>query len=379
MKTETIHNARSWSFHSDRVSAAVTCEGGHLGPVEFSFGGRVVRPLHVAPWAGEKGARGLPTILRILRGDFFCMPFGGNGRAWRGERHPVHGETANAVWEKADWVVADVWSEFRTETAVSVRAGRVGKHILLRAGDAAVYSRHIISGMSGPMAIGHHAMLSFENGPARISCSPFVRGQVFPGAFEDPAQGGYGCLKPGAMFTRLDRVARADGGMADLSRYPARGGFEDLVMVSSRPGREAAWSAAVFEHERYVWFSLKDPRVLASTILWHSNGGRHYPPWNGRHRRVLGIEEVTANFHHGLAESAAPNPVSKDGIPTCVALSKSRPLVVNTIMGVAGVPRGFDIVRAVRLLPDGVELRSASGKSVAARLDTGFLYGDEGR
>ncbi|MSU46464.1 MAG: hypothetical protein EXS42_04925 [Lacunisphaera sp.] len=55
-----------------------------------------------------------------------------------------------------------------------------------------------------------------------------------------------------------------------------------------------------------VWFALKDPRVLASTVLWYSSGGRH--------RGVLGLEDVASYFHIGLAGSAAPNPASRRSI-----------------------------------------------------------------
>lgn len=38
------------------------------------------------------------------------------------------------------------------------------------------------------------------------------------------------------------------------------------------------------------------------TMLWHSNGGRDYPPWNGRHRGCLGIEEGAALHMLGLSD-----------------------------------------------------------------------------
>jgi hypothetical protein len=108
--------------------------------------------------------------------------------------------------------------------------------------------------------------------------------------------------------------------MADLSRYPARRGFEDLVMLVSDPDASFSWTAVTFPGQRYVWFAVKDPRVLASTILWLSNGGRHYAPWNSRHVNVMGLEEVTGHFHDGLAESAAENPISRRGYRTCFEL-----------------------------------------------------------
>ena len=73
----------SWRIASKEVEAFVTETGGHLGPVTFKLGGRKIAPYSVAPWAKEKLDRSTPNIIKALRGDFFCMPFGGNkiGRA----------------------------------------------------------------------------------------------------------------------------------------------------------------------------------------------------------------------------------------------------------------------------------------------------------
>lgn len=377
VKTERLCGEPSWSVHSDCVSVGVSRDGGQLGPVEFDLGGRLVHPMHVAPWAGAKEAAALPPILRALRGDFFCMPFGGNETPWRGEYHPIHGETANAPWQYSATEAVGRWACLRASMHTTTRPAQVDKLIALRAGHRAVYSRHVITGGRGPMCFGHHAMLSCGSDEIRLSAAPFARGQVFPGNFEDPSRGGYSSLKAGALFRSLKRVPLAAGGFADLSRYPAREGFEDLVMISSKPATEFAWTAAVFAKAGYVWFSLRDPRVLASTVLWHSNGGRHYPPWNGRHRGVLGVEDVTANFHFGLAESATPSPVSKAGIPTCVQLGKEAPLVVSSIMGVAPLPKGFETIAMIGRVDGGIELRSPEKKTVRVELDTGFLYGEE--
>src|SRR6516162_10163551 len=88
----------SWRLASDEVEAFVTETGGHLGPVTFMRRGRKIRPYSVAPWAEEKHSPPLRPIIKVLRGDFFCLPFGGNGSPFGREQHPVHGETANARW-----------------------------------------------------------------------------------------------------------------------------------------------------------------------------------------------------------------------------------------------------------------------------------------
>jgi len=333
-------------------------------------GGRWVQPFDVAPWAEEKVKPSTPEMLRVMRGDFFCMPFGGSEVSYRGEVYPPHGETANGVW-KMESLGAD---EIHLSMKTSIRRGRVDKYIRLAPLEALVYCRHIVSGMKGPMCLGHHAILKLPAGASgRVSVSPFRFGMVYPGNFEDPAKGGYSSLKPGARFTSLSRVPLANGGWTDLSVYPAREGFEDLALLATKPTQPFAWTAMTVSSERYVWFALKDPRVLVSTVFWMSNGGRHYAPWNGRHRRAIGLEEVVGSFHNGLAESARENILTKADVKTCAQLVATRPLVVNYIMGMAAIGRGFDVVERIEADGKGVKIAARSGQVVNVRVDIDFL------
>ena len=374
LKRQTVFDQPSWRLTTDCVEAFVTCRGGHLAPVTFKTAAGPVQPFAIAPWHGEKLPKGSPGVLKPLRGDFFCAPFGGGPRLWHGENHPPHGETAQGAWKLLgrESGPATLVAELKTR----VRPGRVVKRISLRPGETNLYLRHEFHGMSGLMSFGHHATLKFpeQPGSGRIALSPWRFAQVCPEQFEDPALGGYNSLRRGAVFRDLRRVPLATGGTTDLTSYPARAGFEDLVMLSARADTPYAWTAVTFPEQRYVWFALKNPRVLASTVMWHSNGGRHYAPWSSRHRAVLGLEEVTSNFHFGLAASAAPNPVSRRGIPTALRLDPRRPLVVPYIMAVAAIPRGFDTVSTISFRGDHLVLRAASGQSVRHAVDLSFLH-----
>jgi len=331
----------------------------------------------VAPWAEEPEARSTIPLLRALRGDFFCAPFGGNGTPWRGERHPPHGEPAGANWRLAGVEHGDDAVTLRARMDLRVRSGRVEKIVRLPEGETVVYQRHVISGARGPMTLGHHAMIKFPDQPGSgvVSTSRFTRAQVFPGEFESPENRGYNALKRGATFRSLAKVPLATGGTTDLSVYPARRGFEDLVMLTGDAALPFAWNAVTFPVQRYAWFALRDPRVLRHTVLWISNGGRHYAPWNGRHTGVMGIEDITGYFHHGLAESVRANPLSRRGIPTTVKLSPRQPTVVNYIMGAVAVPAGFDRVSDIRAVKDGIELVAANGKRARAEADLAWLGG----
>jgi hypothetical protein len=351
------------------VTFDITRAGGQLSEVRFRLGRKIVEPFSTAPWCDKPEAQKLIPLLRELRGDFFCAPFGA-GPAWRGEAHPPHGEPANATWKVNSAEAARLVATLQTR----IRSGKITKIIEAREGETNLYQAHILEGFRGGMCLGHHAMLDFtRNGPGVISTSKLRLAQALPAPFENPAQGGYSSLKEGAWFRQLRSVPTANGQKADLTRFPAREGFEDLVMLHHKDENDFAWVAVVFPKKKFVWFSLKNPAHLASTVLWHSNGGRHYAPWNGRHRGVLGIEDVTAYFHLGLAASLAPNPWRKKGVPTSVTLSPSSPTRIPYIMGVAPLPADFDSVRSIRRTSTGIRLQSMGRAHIDHAVDTTFI------
>lgn len=374
-KTSVVDHQKSWVMANDRVSLALTQTGGHLGPVAFKMTKGTLTPFSVAPWHGEN-RKEIPALLNILRGDFFCMPFGGNDEAYRKEKHPIHGETANKAWTLVGHQGCDHSEELTAVLKTKTRPGKVTKTIRLVEGQRAIYQKHTLEGYAGPMPLGHHAMLRFDES-GLLSTSDLAWGQVFPGPFENPALGGYQALIPGARFDRLDRVPAMGGGVADLGTYPARDGFEDLVMLPAASGVTLGWTAVVFPKSKWMYLALRRTDSLRSTVLWMSNGGRHYAPWEGRHRRIMGIEDVTAHFHSGIAGSVAARGKLPDGIPTALELKKDKPTTIPYVMAIAEVPPGFDRVKQVHpqtnLLQSGVNIVDAKGKKIFLELDMAFL------
>ena len=367
----------SWRITSSTVQAYLTEQGGHLAPIVYDRRGQKIQP-HTTPlWAKEKLPRDLPQILKVLRGDFFCMPFGGNETPYGKEKHPPHGETANLKWKLVNITKNDAGTTLHARMKTRIRPATVDKQITLIDGHNAVYSKHTIAGMKGTISLGHHATLRCPDQPGSglISTSPMKYGMVTPLPVELPEKKGYSILDPGTKFSKLNRVRMITGKYTDLTSYPARRGFEDIVMLVAKPRKSFAWTAMTFPKERYVWFALKDPQVLKQTLLWMSNGGRYFPPWNGRHVNVIGIEDVTSYFHYGLAESARTNSVAKGGDPTCLKVNPEKPVVINYIMSVAKIPQGFDRVKSIEPVKnsDTVVLTARSGRKVEAPVDYSFL------
>jgi len=379
-KVRTVHSQPSFVISTKQVELAVTEIGGHMAPVTFFRDSRQpVRPYYISPWQDEKPSKMPVPVLVPLRGDFFCLPFGGNAQEVWGEKHPPHGETAGSRWILASAKRTGDLTSLTLAIETKIRPGRVTKELSLVDGQNVVYSRHTISGFVGRAPLGHHATLALpeKEGAVQLATSAFRFGMTYPGPFSDPRQREYQSLLPGAKWTDLTKVPTAWKGApdADLTLLPARYGYADLIQLINEPWettRGPAWVTATFAEDGYLWFSLKDPGVLRSTVFWIENHGRHGHPWNGRNN-CLGLEDVTAYFAEGVAVSTGENALTKEGVATAIELSATKPTVVNYIQGVVRIPDGFGAVRTLEFAPGEVTFVSTTGQRVATPVRHEFL------
>ncbi|MFZ4731525.1 MAG: hypothetical protein ACOYK7_03175 [Pirellulales bacterium] len=375
-RLETIDSQPSWILEHPQIRLAVTRTGGQMAPVMFLRDTpRPVQPYHVSPWQNE-GLGDLPApVLTALRGDWFCLPFGGNGTEFRHEKHPPHGEMAGAEWSHVDTRHGDGRHTLVLAFEPQVRKGRIVKELTLVDGHNAVYSRHVVSGFAGPAPCGHHATLAMPDaeGVFRVATSPIEFGMTNPSRFSDPTKGEYQSLAIAAPFASLGHVPLLENGAgdADLTRLPARRGHADLVQVVNKP-EGIAWTCATRTDEGWLWYALKDPRVLRSTLFWIENHGRHGSPWLGRNN-CLGLEDVTTFFADGLAESAATNLLTRRGVPTALEFSADTPTEIRYIQGVARVPPGFGKVAGAEFTPGAVTFTADGGQKVTIPVRHEFL------
>ncbi len=363
---QTVHGEDSFHLPTPELDLHVTARAGHMAPVVFHLPGRDVSPYALSPWQPSEYP-GLPPLLSVLRGDFLCLPFGGQAGG------PPHGDPANSLWSLVSAGPRSI--ELRIETTDT--GATVHKILSTRAGHHAVYAEHRISGLDGDFNYGTHPVLDLSGLPessARVSASPFRHASVFPGFFSDPANGETQALLGGAEFTDLSEVPLASGGSADLTRHPSRPGNDDLVMMVNEPPtpeRPFAWSAAVLDG--YIWFCLKNPADFPATLLWISNGGRSAAPWNGRHSGRIGVEEVCSYFSHGVDESRKHH-LASHGIPTVRRFMRDETVSLGIIHAVAPVPGNFGKVSDI--LPAGtnsVAITGDSGKEITASIEWGFV------
>lgn len=353
------------------ISVTLDLKVGHVRSLEVERDGRTLTPLHTAPWVEDRAIGDddtIPANLRFLSGDFFCAPFSTADL----EPAPPHGWTANSSWHHVETrsIAGGTSAVYRLDRRIM--GAMVEKTFRLRDGHPFLYETHAFIGGEGAIPIANHAMTHLPAG-GTLSFSPKQWAATPDQALEpDPAKGRSLLAYP-QRSNDPTHVALAAGGAADITHYPFGEHHEDAVILAEAPGRPLGWIAALRPDCRDLFISLKSPADYPITILWFSNGGRDYAPWNSRHVGVLGIEEGRTYAGYGHVASTVPNPYTAMGIPTALALDPHGRVEVRNVIG--GLPLPHDSGMVVDVQTSGGQLRIAfsNGRRLNVPYDEAFL------
>ncbi|MFV0360080.1 hypothetical protein [Tropicimonas sp.] len=332
---------------------------GNIRQLAFVDGERRVAPLHTAPWVGEAAGElpaGLDPVERGLSGDFFCAPFGANNL----EPGPIHGWTANSAWQ----VLEHGEGTLGLRLERPVMGATVFKSLSLGRNAPLLSQRHRIVGGEGRLPVAHHPMIHmaaggrFTTSAKRLALTP-----------EMPLEPGRNRLACPAGSTDPAAFPAAGGGTVDLGQLPVGRGTEDFVTLIEAEGSRLGWSAVLRAAEDDIVIVLKDPRVLPVTMLWHSNGGRDYSPWNGRHSGVLGIEDGVAPGAAGHRGVLGANPISDAGVPVALDLAPGREHVIEHAILAFARPAGWGAVADVEISGDRLTVTADTGGNRSFDLD----------
>ena len=377
IRKDVNHRTPGWYLASRDIELFLTEDGGQHAPVTFRKNTeKPIRPYFISPWQDQRPDLSSVPLLQNLRGDFFCLPFGGNGDPVDGKNYPPHGETAAYRWSplKAEADGAKTVFEFEMDCAVS--GAHVVKRIEMHDGTDAVYLTHTISGFEGKMPYGHHTILEMpeENEKMFFSVGKFDFGMTCPGVFASPVNLEYQYLASGEEFTSLTALPtqfKADP-VHDYSVLPSPVGYVDLFAMLRKPNGKPAWATAVYPARGYLFFSLKNADELPSTTVWTSNSGRYAVPWNGN-TRCIGIEETCSFFADGCKPSIGENTLTEKGWKTCGTFHKNSTAAIHHIQGIALIPDGFGKVAEVSFEPGKAVFTDEAGKTASAAVDWEFL------
>jgi len=371
------HRTPGWYLANGEIEMFLTEEGGLHAPVTFFADSTApVQPYFLAPWLDDRPDLTGMSPLQDLRGDFFCLPFGGNGVPVDGIQPPCHGETCLNPWTLLSATQENGRTVFEFAEDGKVLPMHLVKRIEMRAGQSALYLRHTVTGLDAVAPYGHHTILEMPGEEEKMffSCGKFDLGMTPTGLFSNPVNGEYQYLAVGATFDRLEAVPTMfrDPAVHDCSVYPSPVGYTDMLMVLKRPSETPAWSAAVYADRGYLFYTLKDAAVLPATTLWIANSGRYGFPWNGR-TRCFSIEETCGYFADGWKASCEENLLSRQGWKTAGVFEKSRPSVISEIQGVVRTPAGFGKVADALFTQGKIAFLDADGRRAEASVDWTFV------
>ncbi|MCR9138947.1 MAG: hypothetical protein NXI27_23290 [Alphaproteobacteria bacterium] len=333
---------------------------GNIRQLEFLTDGRKLSPLHTAPWAVASGPVD-PTLSPLearLAGDFLCAPFGAADL----EDEPAHGWSANSAW------LPDTRSPSRLSFVLErcIRGARFSKTLALDETEPLLYQTHLIEGGEGTLTVAHHPMIRLA-GRGTLTLSP-KRAVLTPAT---PLEPGRNRLALGNRIVDLSNCPTQGGGTISLHDLPIGDAHEDFLTCVEEPGAALGWTAVVRDVEDDIVFVLKDPAVLPVTMLWHSNGGRDYAPWNGSHTGVLGIEDGCTAGALLHSEAVKPNPVSAEGVPTVMTLGK--PIRIAHVIGAVPRPAGWKRIASISAAGGELTLAEANGETLSMAFDTDFF------
>jgi hypothetical protein len=308
--------------------------GAMMAPVTFLLAdGRQVSPLHVAPWAREPNMQNLPGVLRRLRGDWPCAPFGysvesegwpADWAATMGPAEPdeeVHGYCSNHDWQWQEALGNSLRLSIDYPAASPIQS--VERSVTPDPHAAAVdLEFRIMVRRRCRMPIGLHPVFRLPRlaRAARLELGRFDCARTYPGTVEPSAP----MFAMNQIFHDLSVAPGRGGQIIDASRLPFAIDTEELLQIEGVNGSVALANHAEGYRARLTWQTEHFPSLL----LWISNRGRKFEPWNGRHL-ALGIEPICSPFGLGPATAIADNPIARFGVATALEFSPDKVFVTR--------------------------------------------------
>jgi hypothetical protein len=347
----------SYTIVNAGIKAYITVVGGHV-TADFYNGEKIFSPFFYPPWWNE--ANEFPeNLLQVLRGIFFCFPAGLN-QQFKGRTPPVHGYSSNNCWEFKAMHANDVEQTLVLTTEIESENATVTKSVTIKDGQPVIYIMDTIDGAVGKYPVGYHPTLQLPTilGSAIMDTSEALEVWTSPKHIESHALSGYSGLLSNYKIDDLKCVPTVYNENVDLTHPPFTKGFDDIYMHICNPARHFCYVAVSVPINGYLYFQIKNPRNLANTMVWTSNCGRYYHPWNGRVNGVMSINEMTSFFYYGITAAQEDNFLDHKGYKTYDCLDGS-PASYKMICGVVPVPKDYagvkDIVQsdAERIIIEG--------------------------
>ncbi|MDO4622670.1 MAG: hypothetical protein Q4B22_06930 [Eubacteriales bacterium] len=276
-----------------------------------------VSPLFQRDWGAIED-----IFMRNLKGEFFASPFGAfpenyenlpeNWRKNRivreGKAEYAHGYGAHHIWnlcsQKSEQIVLEIQYPGAPIEKVQRTITITPKGFRMQVED------RIFIGKDGEITSGIHPMfrLSETPGKTKITMPSCERICTYPMDLDESSS-----FKPDIWVEDLHAVPlKAAGKRIDAACLPFEQHSEDLLLLCNVTDPSFTIENTEEDYKvRMTW----DTEELKHCVLWFSNRGRTFAPWNGTNV-CLGVEPVTSAFDFGIELSGRNNPLNEAGYRT---------------------------------------------------------------
>ena len=295
----------------------VVNEGGGMVSGIFDIEGELISPFYSHPWDEREADEG---ILKWLQGDFVCVPFGVHPHqridSYEAEercKQPAHGLSSNAKWDvKCFNDHVEMHLKYN-----DCEIDRIQRNVAFLQGLNGIEFKNTIFANSDilmPVAIHPVFRLNEKKGSMRLIVPQCETIATYPIKLDKSSR-----VKRSIFIEDLSKVPLEDGSEIDLTSLPLAQDAEEIVMLCGLKDNRIILEN---HEENYRVIVEIDLDCFSNCVLWFSNKGRTFAPWNGRNL-CLGIEPATAAFDFGADISRSDNILKKKGIKTAVKICEN--------------------------------------------------------
>ena len=324
------------------ASVDVSAFGAMVVAAQLDLGdGTLIRPFFENPWRYDR--RNLDPFDRRLGAEWPCVPFGrpqapeglpddwtlkDDPESWS---HTIHGYGAHNAWTLTRDGPAALVAQITYPDSAPIR--HVRRRIALVDPQTIAFSLQIEARQPIQIGVAAHPILSLadlEPGTARLA----VSGQNTVWSYPVDVEPGRSRFKPDQRAVPLTNVMDVGGRPVDATRLPLDGRTEDLLLLTQPDGAVELSVPPKGYAVRVQWVAKDFP----SCVLWFSNRGRDYAPWDGR-VCALGVEPAAAAFDLGEPHNRSTStPLARAGVRTAIDLVPDRPWETRYTVSVRKLP-----------------------------------------
>ncbi|NRA87349.1 MAG: hypothetical protein HRU28_08135 [Rhizobiales bacterium] len=269
------------------------------------------------------------SLIANLAGEWPCVPFGNLNTAlnlpddWPNVKNNEidqfpHGYGANNVWKinKISQNIIEASIEYPKNHPIKKLVRRIELGL---ENNIINFQLDIFSKQKTEIPFAIHPTFNIDNNSSasyKLEIDDDVRAWTYPVDLE----ANQSLFKPNQQNVSIKAIQNNEGNIIDVMSLPFSTESEDLLMLVNVKGKIGPINTV----EKYKIELKWDNNILPNCVLWYSQGGRKYPPWNGRNF-ALGIEPCAAAFDLGKSISCSnQTPLANAGIKTTITLSPEQ-------------------------------------------------------